>query len=173
MDLGSTVCTPKSPKCEACPLNESCSAFLLGKQENFPVKKQKKESPVEEHTILKIYLGDKILVRKRPSTGLLAGLYELIDLPGTMTNKQVQEWLMENFPPLAGAKEGPDIRPLGRGRHIFSHLRWEMLGYEIHLPSLSAKKQKDLSACACRLGEPVPPDEYDKLAFASALRAYR
>ena len=173
MDLGATVCTPKSPKCEACPLSENCSAFLLGKQEDFPAKKQKKESPVEEHTILKIYLGDKILVRKRPSTGLLAGLYELIDLPGTMTNKQVQNWLLENFPSLAEVKDEPDIRPLGRSRHIFSHLRWEMLGYEIHLPVSCRKNQKDLSACACSLGEPVPPDEYDKLAFASALRAYR
>ena len=173
MDLGSLICTPKSPKCTACPLKEKCSAFLLGKQEDFPVRKPKKETPVEEHTILKIHIGDKILVRKRPSTGLLAGLYELIDLPGTMTNKQVRIWLKENFPALSDAKDDIDIRPMGKSRHIFSHLRWEMLGYEIYLPVTDTKKQKDLSTCASRLGEPVPPDEYNDLAFASALRAYR
>ena len=172
MDLGATICTPRSPKCEACPLHSGCSAFLLGKQEDFPSKKPKKETPVEEHTILKIHIGDKILVRKRPSKGLLAGLYELIDLPGTMTNKQVLTWIKENFPSLSDS-EDIDIRPMGKSRHIFSHLRWEMLGYEINLPVTDKKKQKDLLACACRLGEPVPLDEYENLAFASALRAYR
>ena len=169
MDLGSMICTPKSPKCEICPLNGQCSAFLLGKQEDFPVKKEKKATPVEQHTILKIYIGDKILVRKRPSTGLLAGLYELVDLPGTMTNKEVQNWILENFPEITS----PDIRPMGKSRHVFSHLRWEMLGYEIHLPATDKIIQKKLIADASALGEMVSPKEYEDLAFASALRAYR
>ena len=169
MDLGSLICTPKSPKCEICPLNSQCSAFLLGKQEDFPLKKEKKATPIEEHTILKIFIGDKILVRKRPSTGLLAGLYELVDLPGTMTNKEVQNWILENFPEITS----PDIRPMGKSRHVFSHLRWEMLGYEIHLPDTDKKSQKKLITSASALGEMVSPKEYQDLAFASALRAYR
>lgn len=194
MDLGSLICTPKSPKCETCPLNDQCSAFLLGKQEDFPLKKEKKATPIEEHTILKIFTGDKILVRKRPSTGLLAGLYELIDLPGNLTHAEVQTWLLENFPALASQcefKSGsapaasdttkgflldesePDIRPLGKSRHVFSHLRWEMIGYEIHLNAADKKTQKKLIANASKLGEIVSPKEYQALAFASALRAYR
>ena len=169
MDLGSMICTPKSPKCEICPLNGQCSYFLLGKQEDFPLKKEKKATPIEEHTILKIFIGDKILVRKRPSTGLLAGLYELVDLPGTMTNKEVQNWILENFPEITS----PDIRPRGKSRHVFSHLRWEMLGYEIHLPDTDKKSQKKLITSASALGEMVSPKEYQDLAFASALRAYR
>ena len=179
MDLGSMICTPKSPKCEICPLNGQCSAFLLGKQEDFPLKKEKKATPIEEHTILKIFIGDKILVRKRPSTGLLAGLYELVDLPGNLTHAEVKTWLFENFPALASQHEispdnsMPDIRPLGKSRHVFSHLRWEMIGYEIHLPAADKKTQKDLIANASKLGEIVSPKEYQSLAFASALRAYR
>lgn len=188
MDLGSMICTPKTPKCETCPLNDRCSAFLLGKQEDFPIKKEKKTSPVEQHTILKIYIGDKILVRKRPSTGLLAGLYELIDLPGNLTHKEVENWLSENFPSLHTSQEhgngdssassrleagAPDIRTLGKSRHVFSHLRWEMLGYEIHLPTTDKKIQKKLIASASELGEIASPKEYQALAFASALRAYR
>ena len=134
---------------------------------------------MEQHTILKIYIGDKILVRKRPSTGLLAGLYELIDLTGNLTHAEVKTWLLENFPALASQHEispdnsMPDIRPLGKSRHVFSHLRWEMLGYEIHLPDTDKKSQKKLITSASALGEMVSPKEYQDLAFASALRAYR
>ena len=169
MDLGSLICTPKAPKCEACPLNDQCSAFLLGKQEDFPVKKEKKATPVEQHTILKIFIGDKILVRKRPSTGLLAGLYELVDLPGDMTNKEIQNWIHENFP----ATTSPDIRSMGKSRHVFSHLRWEMIGYEIHLPVSDSSTKKALTKSAVSLGELVSSEKYSTLAFASAIRTYR
>ena len=175
MDFGSLICTPKSPKCSACPFAMDCSANLLGKQEDFPLKKEKKETPVEEHTILKIYVGDKILVRKRPSTGLLAGLYELIDLDGHLTSRKVKAWLAKNLQVQA---EESDIRVLGPSTHVFSHLRWKMLGYEIHIPGPDTKKDaaeiiKKTSEEASRLGLLVSSAEYQELAFASALRAYR
>ncbi|MBO4474864.1 MAG: A/G-specific adenine glycosylase, partial [Clostridiales bacterium] len=177
MDLGSLICTPKSPRCSNCPFATTCSASLLGKQEDFPLKKPKKETPVEDHTILKIYIGEKILVRKRPAKGLLAGLFELIDLPGLLEIHEVESWLITNL----GIKKGAsDIRPLGASRHVFSHLRWNMLGYEVHVPSSSAKANKkdtsaesSIAARAEALGKLVTPEEYDRLAFASAIRAYR
>ena len=76
---------------------------------------------------------------------------------------------LENFPEITS----PDIRPMGKSRHVFSHLRWEMLGYEIHLPDTDKKSQKKLITSASALGEMVSPKEYQDLAFASALRAYR
>lgn len=182
MDLGSLICTPRSPKCEACPLRENCSAFLLGKQEDFPAKKEKKETPTEDHTILKIYVGDKIIVKKRPARGLLAGLYELVDIPGIKTSSEVEAFLSEHFslerlPKSDSEKSGSetshadsedllDIRPIGKSRHVFSHLKWNMLGYEIHLPASFEKE-------AARLGDAVSPRKYESLAFASAIRAYR
>ncbi|MDM1521681.1 A/G-specific adenine glycosylase [Empedobacter sp. 225-1] len=41
MDLGATICTPKQPKCEICPLNESCEALRLNKVTELPVKLKK------------------------------------------------------------------------------------------------------------------------------------
>ena len=168
MDLGSLICTPRSPKCEACPLRENCSAFLLGKQEDFPAKKEKKETPTEDHTILKIYVGDKIIVKKRPARGLLAGLYELVDIPGIKTSSEVEAFLSEYFSleSLPKSEDLLDIRPIGKSRHVFSHLKWNMLGYEIHLPASFEKE-------AAGLGEAVSPRKYESLAFASAIRAYR
>ena len=172
MDLGSLICTPRSPRCTACPLSSSCSAFLLGKQEDFPRKKEKKDTPVEEHTILKIFIDGKILVRKRPPEGLLAGLYELIDLPGNLTDKDVRTWLKENLFP-AKSTCTPDIRPIGKSRHVFSHLRWNMMGYEIHIGTPDKTTAGHIRKCASGLGELVSPSKYEKLAFASAIRAYR
>ena len=163
MDLGSLICTPRSPKCEACPLHENCSAYLLGKQEDFPAKKEKKETPTEDHTILKIYVGNKIIVKKRPASGLLAGLYELVDIPGILTDSEVRAFLKEHF---SGIDRDTDIRPIGKSRHVFSHLKWNMLGYEVHLPASFEKE-------AASLGDAVSPKKYESLAFASAIRAYR
>ncbi|MBR3058334.1 MAG: A/G-specific adenine glycosylase [Clostridiales bacterium] len=169
MDFGSLVCTPKSPRCNTCPFAMECSANLLGKQEDFPLKKPKKDVPVEEHTILKVFVGKKILVRKRPDSGLLAGLYELIDIPGHLENHEVKTWVQENL--LNGAKpesEEPDIRVLGTSKHVFSHLRWNMIGYEVLLNADTAVTKN-----ASRIGELVTMKKYDTLAFASAIRAYR
>ena len=185
MDLGSLICTPKSPRCSICPLADSCSANLLGKQEDFPLKKPKKETPTEEHTILKIYIGNKILVRKRPDTGLLAGLFELIDLPGTLSHSEVENWLCENllsddsaFAEESDSAVSADIRVIGNARHIFSHLKWNMLGYEIHIDSKAGSSAdteavKKIAAKTKKLGKLVGPKEYASLAFASAIRAYR
>lgn len=180
MDLGSLICTPKSPRCSNCPLSKDCSAALLGMAESFPKKKEKKETPIEEHTILKIFIGNKILVRKRPDKGLLAGLFELIDLPGIMSRHDVINWLSEELGVDSALEDITfDIRLLGQSHHVFSHLRWKMLGYEIHIPSneekyiLSSSQQDNLENKALRLGRLCTVDEYQGLAFASALRAYR
>ncbi len=170
MDLGSLVCTPKSPRCSICPLAADCSASLLGLPEKFPQRKEKKETPIEEHTILKIYIGEKILVRKRPDKGLLAGLFELMDLPGTLSHHDVVQWLSDHLGIDPSDEDSFDIRVLGPSRHVFSHLRWQMLGYEIRIPS---SRPKGVTKKAASLGHLVTPEEYENLAFASAIRAYR
>lgn len=166
MDLGSLICTPKSPHCEICPLADSCSAFLLGKQTDFPLPKPKKEIPVEAHTILKIYVGNRLLVHKRPAAGLLAGLFEFIDLPGQLSHHEVRNWIMEH---LGVTPDDSDIRLLGPAHHIFTHLRWNMLGYEIRL----SEARPGILPRAEKLGKLITDEEYRFLAFPTAISAYR
>jgi len=78
MDLGATICTPRRPACTICPVVEPCAARAGGIQETLPVKAPKAEKPlrvgaafVAEHPRL-----GAILLRKRASTGLLAGMEE-------------------------------------------------------------------------------------------------
>ena len=76
MDLGSSICTSKNPKCETCPLSKHCKAFLSNRVAEFPLKKKKK--PVPQVLVLSaiFILEDEVLLCKRPSEGLFGGLLE-------------------------------------------------------------------------------------------------
>lgn len=82
MELGALVCTPRAPKCPSCPWQKNCMAKAAGMAENFPRKIQKKTAP-EKQTAIYV-LQDKtgrVLLKRRPETGLLAGLWEFPSTP--------------------------------------------------------------------------------------------
>jgi len=76
MDLGAMICTPKNPDCSNCPLMKLCKAHALGTQEARPVLKPKKRSPHFTHAAAVILDRGRVLIAKRPSRGLLGGLWE-------------------------------------------------------------------------------------------------
>jgi A/G-specific adenine glycosylase len=84
MDLGSAICTPRSPDCPRCPLAGMCEARRLGTPERFPVKAPKKPKPRREGVAYWLeHRGDVLLVR-RPAKGLLGGMLALpTDAPPT------------------------------------------------------------------------------------------
>ena len=76
MDLGATICTPKSPACEVCPLAEICRAKAISVQEQRPVKKPKSVVPHHTVTAAVIRRNGHILIAQRPERGLLGGMWE-------------------------------------------------------------------------------------------------
>jgi A/G-specific adenine glycosylase len=76
MDLGSGICTPRSPACPSCPLSAVCRARRKGVQEAIPVKKKAAAVPHREAAVA-IIRNDRgeILFVKRPGRGLLGGLW--------------------------------------------------------------------------------------------------
>jgi len=76
MDLGATLCTPHAPACLVCPLVEVCQAHCLGKQEELPVLKARAPIPHYTVTAAVIRRGGQVLIDRRPSKGLLGGLWE-------------------------------------------------------------------------------------------------
>jgi A/G-specific adenine glycosylase len=77
MDLGATVCTPRSPDCGACPLADRCRARLEGRPELYPVKLAKADKPKRQGIAYWLeHQGDVLLVR-RPGKGLLGGMLAL------------------------------------------------------------------------------------------------
>lgn len=88
MELGAVVCVPNgAAKCEECPLGHFCLARKHGTVEELPVKAPKKARTIEQRTVLVIQDGAGTAIRKRPDTGLLAGLYELPNVEGHLTEK--------------------------------------------------------------------------------------
>lgn len=160
MELGAVVCVPNgTAKCEECPLGQFCLARKHGTVEELPVKAPKKARTIEQRTVLVIQDGASTAIRKRPDTGLLAGLYELPNVEGHLTKKaalaQVKDMGLE---PLR-------IEALPDAKHIFSHIEWRMCAYRIAVSSLEeAPGEKFLF---------VDKRESDKkYAIPSAFRAY-
>lgn len=139
MELGAVVCVPNGQaKCEQCPVAFMCQAHACGQEMEFPKKAAKKPRAVQKKTILVIQDGHKTVIRRRPRKGLLAGLYELPNLDGWKSEEEilscVKEWGMT---PLR-------ILQLGEAKHIFSHVEWQMQGYQIRVASVEEGSLGDL-----------------------------
>lgn len=135
MELGATICLPNGmPKCEKCPWETVCLAHREGRGLEFPVKSAKKKRVIEEKTVLLIRDENKAALQKRPSKGLLAGMYEFPWLEGRLTMEEV----------LARIKEAGlsvlHIKQVGESKHIFTHKEWHMTGYAIRVDELSGGK---------------------------------
>ncbi|MBB44199.1 MAG: A/G-specific adenine glycosylase [Rhodospirillaceae bacterium] len=121
MDLGATICTPRKPKCSACPLLKYCMGARDGLASVLPIKKKREKKPWRKGTAFWISSTDgKILLRKRPDSGLLGGMMEFPSTP----------WSDEPGSPTpinAGLpiSDIPHTLP-GTVRHVFTHFRLEL-----------------------------------------------
>lgn len=80
MELGSSICTPRSPDCPRCPIRASCRGLATGRQEELPVRRSRGAVPHSRSRVLVVRVREEgetwYLLRRRPSTGLLAGMWE-------------------------------------------------------------------------------------------------
>ena len=77
MELGRTICTPRSPRCAICPIQGHCLAFARGTQDARPVKQARAASPHHDVTAGLVWNDrGELLIAQRPLDGLLGGLWE-------------------------------------------------------------------------------------------------
>lgn len=76
MELGQTVCLPKRPRCEVCPIESSCRARAMGWEQRIPLPRHRGPIPHQRVVVGVILRGAKVLIQRRPSNGLLGGLWE-------------------------------------------------------------------------------------------------
>jgi A/G-specific adenine glycosylase len=82
MDLGATVCTPKSPDCQSCPIKDHCLAYKEKCAAELPVRAPKKKKPLRCGTAYLVLREDgAVLLRQRPAKGLLAKMQEIPSTP--------------------------------------------------------------------------------------------
>ena len=128
MELGATVCVPNGePKCGVCPAQDFCLACAHGTAMSLPVKKAKKARRAEEKTVYVLVKEGKVALRQRGEGGLLAGLWEFPNVPGTLEEQDapgpLKEW---GLVPKAWKKKLT-------AKHIFTHVEWHMTGYVLEV----------------------------------------
>ena len=122
MDLGATVCTPRDPKCQECPLADLCQSLAFGLVEQLPMKQSKGPLPVRHEVALLVNKKSSFLVRQRPAEGFLGGLWEF---PVVMQGDQAEA------PPLAEtllANLGLQgrVNRVGCLLHAYSHFKLDL-----------------------------------------------
>lgn len=128
MELGALICTPGTPSCLLCPVREHCRGFFEGVQTELPVKSKKKKP--KAISLIAAVLVDKegrVLIHKRPSTGLLANLWEFPNVEITQMNtfkKDYQQFLLNEYRVKATIAE-----QFTTITHVFSHLIWNIAVY--------------------------------------------
>ena len=127
MDLGATICTPKSSACGICPWRDPCLARRNGTAAELPKKTPKKPKPIRHGTV---YLGQRAdgawLLETRPDKGLLGGM---LGWPGT-------DWIEADGPrPADTPPASADWQPLaGEVRHTFTHFHLMLTVMHAPLP---------------------------------------
>lgn len=136
MELGAMVCIPNgSPKCEECPWRELCAARKNGCVTEYPKREEKKKRSIEKKTILLLKEGSRVGIEKRPSKGLLAGMYQFPMREGHLSEKELIVDLKENG--LIPVR----IEKLPAATHIFSHKEWHMIGYAVRVDELEREQR--------------------------------
>jgi A/G-specific adenine glycosylase len=138
MDLGSAICTPRSPDCGRCPLAATCLARAAGEPERFPVKAAKAPRPRREAVAYWLEHEGEVLLVRRPAKGLLGGMLALPEAPPAPA----------------------DWREAGAVDHVFTHFALTMR----LLCAAAETRQDGLWWPVERLGEAGLPTLFAKLA---------
>jgi A/G-specific adenine glycosylase len=116
MDFGAIQCTPQSPKCDDCPLMESCEAFRTNRIQELPVKL--KTLKIRERHLIFIYIRYKgqTAIHRRGAGDIWQGLYEPLSIDGGQLT--VDNWAAQNHYPLSTA----NCQLLRKNvRHVLTH----------------------------------------------------
>ena len=138
MELGALLCVPNGePHCTECPLRNLCLARKNGSVSLLPVRKKKAGRRIEERTVLLLLDGEKAAIRRRPNTGLLAGLYEFPSVLGYPSEKElIREVQKLGYSPIRFIR-------LPDAKHVFSHVEWHMRGYAVRIEEDTARIEED------------------------------
>jgi A/G-specific adenine glycosylase len=124
MELGATVCTPRSPQCLICPVQAHCEAFAAGVQDRIPAPRKAKETPLLRRVTFCVRWGDQWLIEQRPASGRWAGMWQFITVEAGENGE-------EPLPPKALASRHRRLpvrtanpRHLGTVTHGLTHRRY-------------------------------------------------
>lgn len=113
MDLGATICTRHQPACDRCPLQGICLAHRDGRQMDLPRRLPRKALPERASSMLLLIDGQRVLLERRPPSGIWGGLLSLPELPG----ESAESFVLRQGCRLLCKQALPPVR------HAFTHFR--------------------------------------------------
>jgi A/G-specific adenine glycosylase len=138
MDLGATCCTPRSPRCEACPMSPDCVARREGDPSCYPVKTRRTARRSREDLWLWVAHRDRLWLQQRPARGVWAGLWSV----PLVADEAAWSALTQGWP--GNVQAEPSFV------HVLTHLDWRLHPRRWTLPAgLSAAR---LAAIEAALG---------------------
>jgi A/G-specific adenine glycosylase len=153
MDMGATICTPKKPACITCPVFDDCIARQQGRQAELPTPKPKKVSPERQTVLMMVERSGKILLERRPPSGIWGGLWSLPEATSTL---EASSACQQRF--------GLNVEFDSAGEdfvHVFTHFRLTITPLPGNVISQTALTHEDhlgwfSKAEALELGLPTP-----------------
>jgi len=127
MELGALICTPTQPRCDHCPVTRWCLARREGVAAQLPVKTAARAPRPVDMVAAVIRHQGRVLIVRRPSEGLLGGLWEFPagERPSGVPWPRAVHMMLKERLGLAVEVEGH----LCDVRHVFSHLVWNLKAY--------------------------------------------
>lgn len=119
MDLGATVCRPRAPLCESCPIAAWCRATAWGEAESYPRKTPRAARPHRQGVAFVLVADKGVGLVRRPPKGLLGGMLGLPTTPWRIEPWGASEAL--RYAPADG-----DWRDVGAVDHVFTHFSLEL-----------------------------------------------
>jgi len=126
MDLGALVCKRGKPKCNECPLSQTCSALKTDRVSELPTSKPKKNKPVKQIFVACIIDKKKILLEQRPPSGIWGGLWSFPEFDSVL---DMNDALLKDY----GIKNEHNTHALNSFRHTFSHYHLDIHPHVVHL----------------------------------------
>lgn len=122
MDMGATVCKPRSPLCSSCPVQNLCQSYAQGLGDSLPLKLKKPLKP-RRYGVIFWYenTAGEVAIRKRPPTGLLANLMEIPGTPWVESPPDLEEVLNDS-----PSSKIPWILVDQTIKHTFTHFHLEL-----------------------------------------------
>jgi len=162
MDLGATICTPRTPDCPICPLRTGCLALQRATVGFRPRPQPRRKGPHHEIAVGVIWREEEIIIAKRPAEGLLGGLWEF---PGGKRERgeSLEATVVREVNEELGIEVEPDTK-IAAIDHAYSHFDITLHAYHCRYGSGTPM------ALGCQEYAWVRPGELDRYAFPAANR---
>ena len=161
MELGATLCSPRNPQCEICPLKNICCAFASGAQEKYPLKIARKKVP-HKHVGAAVITDSRgrYLIAQRNHGGMLGGLWEF---PGGKqeTGETIGQCIAREILEELGCEisAGPHLVTV---KHAFSHFTMDLHAHQCRIVKGRPR------ALQCAAVKWAKETEFKKYAFGRA-----